>query len=162
MGDVMKPAEEAYWKQFKEEHNLPNAVFGSAWAFGASASQADELAQLTLTGEKNATASAYELYQLEGEPLPTANSCYDILLDGSGNPVAVLCTKEVSVVPYHKVDSAHAYAEGEGDKSLETWRRTHEEFFQRDFPEVGENVDFSRLHVVLEKFEVVYALPLAA
>lgn len=66
MGDVMKPVEEAYWNQFKEEHNLPNAVFGSAWAFGASQSQADELARLTLAGEKTATASAYELYQLEG------------------------------------------------------------------------------------------------
>lgn len=51
-GDVMKPVEEAYWNQFKEEHNLPNAVFGSAWAFGASQSQADELARLTLAGEK--------------------------------------------------------------------------------------------------------------
>ena len=38
-----------------------------AWAFGV---EADLLADLVLRGEKTATASAYDLYALEDEPLP--------------------------------------------------------------------------------------------
>ena len=40
-----------------------------AWSFG---SDADGLAALVLAGKKTATASAYPLYELEGEPLPQA------------------------------------------------------------------------------------------
>lgn len=38
-----------------------------AWTFGV---EADTLAGLVLKGEKTATASAYDLYALEDEPLP--------------------------------------------------------------------------------------------
>lgn len=38
-----------------------------AWAFGVDP---DLLADLVFTGEKTATASAYDLYSLEDEPLP--------------------------------------------------------------------------------------------
>ena len=40
-----------------------------AWAFGV---EADLLADLVLKGEKTATASAYDLYAVEDEPLPHA------------------------------------------------------------------------------------------
>ena len=50
-----------------------------AWAFGTLA---DQLADLVIRGEKTATASAYELYKLENEPLPQVGS-FDVILDKS-------------------------------------------------------------------------------
>ena len=46
-----------------------------AWAFGVDA---DLLADLVLKGEKTATASAYDLYALEDEPLPQEET-FDVI-----------------------------------------------------------------------------------
>lgn len=54
------------WNKYKQV----NPAIGDevdAWAFGADP---DLLAQLVLEGAKTATASAYDLYELENEPLP--------------------------------------------------------------------------------------------
>lgn len=77
---------------------LINPTAGSqpeAWAFGA---EADRLAGLVLAGQKTATSSAYDLYQLAGEELPKVGG-YDILLDGQGQALAVLATRKVYVCP---------------------------------------------------------------
>ena len=58
----------AMWQAYKKINPEIGDVI-DAWAFGA---MADELADLVLRGEKTATASAYELYKLENEPLPQA------------------------------------------------------------------------------------------
>ena len=48
-----------------------------AWAFGV---EPDLLAELVFKGEKTATASAYDLYALEDEPLPQEGP-FDVILD---------------------------------------------------------------------------------
>ena len=97
-----------------------------AWAFGASA---DELADLVLRGEKTATASAYELYKLENEPLPQAGS-FDVILDSQERAVCIIEITKVSVLPFNEVSADHAFKEGEGDKSLAYWQQVHEAFSQ--------------------------------
>lgn len=54
-----------------------------AWAFGV---EADLLADLVLKGEKMATASAYDLYALEGESLPQEGR-FDVILDSQNQAV---------------------------------------------------------------------------
>ena len=54
------------WNAYKKINpSIGDAI--DAWAFGV---EADLLADLVLKGEKSATASAYDLYALEAEPLP--------------------------------------------------------------------------------------------
>ena len=48
-----------------------------AWAFGVDP---DLLAELVFKGEKTATASAYDLYAVEDEPLPQEGT-FDVILD---------------------------------------------------------------------------------
>ena len=50
-----------------------------AWAFGV---EADLLADLVLKGEKTATASAYDLYAVDNDPLPQEGT-FDVILDSS-------------------------------------------------------------------------------
>ena len=124
-----------------------------AWAFG---DLADELADLVLRGEKTATASAYELYKLENEPLPQAGS-FDVILDSQDKAVCIVKITKVSVVPFYQVSAEHAFKEGEGDKSLAYWQQVHQEFFTECLAEAG--LEFSQeTGVVLEEFRKVYPL----
>ena len=126
-----------------------------AWAFGVSA---DDLANLVVRGEKTATASAYELYKLENEPLPQAGS-FDVILDSQDRAVCIIEITKVSVLPFNQVSADHAFKEGEGDKSLTYWQRVHQEFFTKCLAEAG--LEFSsETGVVLEEFRKVYPLDL--
>jgi uncharacterized protein YhfF len=61
----------------------------------------------------------------------------------------------VDVVPFADVDAEFAAIEGEGDGSLEYWRRAHEAFFGRECKRIGRAPE-PRMPVVCERFEVVY------
>ena len=124
-----------------------------AWAFGVDA---DFLADLVLRGEKTATASAYDLYALEGEPLPQEGK-FDVILDSQNQAVCIVEIKKVSVQPFNQVSAQHAFKEGEGDKSLAYWRQVHEDFFTDCLGEAG--LTFTPdSKVVLEEFRKVYPL----
>lgn len=97
-----------------------------AWAFGV---QPDLLAKLVLEGTKTATASAYDLYSLDQEPLPQVGT-YDVVLGGQGQAVCIIQITKVEVLPFNQVSAEHAYKEGEGDRSLDWWRQAHQDFFQ--------------------------------
>jgi uncharacterized protein YhfF len=124
-----------------------------AWAFGAGAEQADELLTLVLEGTKTATASALWDFEAEDEPLPEPGTM-SIILDGSGEPRALIETTDVEIVPFDEVDAEHAHLEGEGDRSLEYWRDVH----QRFFTEVAthEHGFSPTMPVVCERFRVLY------
>jgi uncharacterized protein YhfF len=157
-----KSAVEAFWElaRFHAKLNSAPTYFGPttlevvpppAWAFGASAEEADELLGLVLAGDKTATASALWDYEAEGEALPEVGSL-SILLDGHDHPRALINTTNVTVVPFDEVDEEHARLEGEGDRSLAFWREAHERFFGR----VSRRGFEPDMPVVLERFEVVY------
>lgn len=122
-----------------------------AWAYGDAP---DELAALTLRGVKRATSSAHALYAAEGEPLPETGA-YSVILNSREEAVCVIRTTAVTIVPYCRVSAAFAAMEGEGDRSLEHWRKVHESFFTRELARAG--LLFTQdTPVVCEEFEVVY------
>ena len=140
------------WNQYKKI----NASIGDeidAWAFGV---EADLLADLVLKGVKTATASAYDLYALEDEPLPQEGT-FDVILDSQDQAVCIVEITKVSVEPFNQVSADHAFKEGEGDKSLAYWRQVHEDFFARWLREAG--LTFTpNSKGVLEEFRKVYSL----
>lgn len=94
------------------------------------------LAQLVLEGTKTATASAYDLYAVDNDPLPEVGS-YDVVLDSQDQAVCIIQIKKVSVVPFNQVSAEHAFKEGEGDRTLAYWRDVHENFFKPYYNEYG-------------------------
>lgn len=113
----------AYWGPSELDSLRPPA---SSW--GGTREVADEIAHLIVEGTKTATASALWGWEAAGEDLPRRGDL-EIVLDGSGHPRALVMTTAVAVVPFDEVDAEHAFAEGEGDRSLAHWRRVHEAFF---------------------------------
>ena len=122
-----------------------------AWAFGVDA---DLLADLVLRGEKTATASAYDLYALEDEPLPQEGN-FDVILDSQNQAVCIVEITRVSVQPFNQVSAQHAF--NEGDKSLAYWRQVHEDCFAEWMREAGLTFTHES-KVVLEEFRKVYPL----
>ena len=131
------------WQAFSETTGIEDTY--EAWAFGCNA---DELAQLVLTGRKTATSSLYFWYERENLELPKEES-YSIVLDSKDNAVCIIKTIKVSVVPFCEVSAEHAWKEGEGDSSLAYWRCVHEAFFQSELEE--QPFDPS-MNVVCEEF----------
>ena len=127
-----------------------------AWAFGATAEQAYELLPLVLSGVKTGTASSLWDYEASGDPLPHTGEL-SIVLDGSGAPRAVIETLTVRTVRFDEVDAAHAWAEGEGDRTLEYWRAVHERFW-REHSENSRGFA-AEMPVVCERFRLVYPAP---
>lgn len=124
-----------------------------AWSFGATPQQADELGALVVNGTKTATAAALWDYQAAAEPLPEVGTM-GIITDSAGEPLALIVTTRVDVVPFDQVDADHAWAEGEGDRSLQHWREVHQWFFT-EYAEHDRGFS-PQMPVVLERFEVLY------
>ncbi|MFJ5771539.1 ASCH domain-containing protein [Psychrobacillus sp. NPDC093180] len=137
-----------YWTSFWEGKEMPESV--SAWQFGGSP---DELVQLVVDGVKSATCSGHIFYEIENEALPKVDD-YSIVLNSKDEPICIIRTSEVSIMPMNEVSVDFAYAEGEGDRSYKYWRDVHIEFFTKELKEVG--ITFSEdMLLVCERFELI-------
>lgn len=116
------------------------------WKFGTDN---DKLVELVLKGEKRATTSLYKEYILEGEEIPKVGERSIILFD-DGREACLIENVEVMVTEFKNITEELAFIEGEGDKSLDYYRREH----IRIFKEIdGEFNDSSK--VVFEIFKVI-------
>ena len=117
-----------YWSDFCAATGVDPGQRYDVFAFGDAPQMADELAELVLHGPKRATAGL--LADFDNEPMPEVGA-HSIVLGGDGQPLCVIRTTEVRVLPFREVDEAFAWEEGEGDRSLAYWREAHLEFFAR-------------------------------
>jgi uncharacterized protein YhfF len=136
---------ERFWRAFVAATGVDGDY--TAWAFG---DDADALARLVKIGTKRATTSLFSEYEAEQEPLPEPGNL-SVILNSSGEPTCVIRTTRVDVSRFGDVDAEFAREEGEGDGSLEYWRRTHERFFAS----LGSAADDDTM-VVLERFELLW------
>lgn len=125
-----------------------------AWSFGNTPELADRLGALAAQGVKTATSSLLWEYQAEGEALPQAGELV-IILDGAGQPLCMVEYLEVKVCPFDQVSEAHAFAEGEGDRSLAYWRAVHWAVYEQSCAALGLAPQPS-MPVVCERFRVVH------
>lgn len=127
----------------------------SSWYFCDNKEDADYLAELVVKDTKRATASLYLGYEYEKEEVPKAGD-YCIITDWEGIAVCVIEVVKVDIVPYIEVTEEFAATEGEGDKSLEHWRKVHWEFFFREMKILGKEPEEDML-VVCEEFRKVFS-----
>lgn len=144
---------EEFWQECRRSvAGLPESA-PPAWSFGRHPAEAEALLALVLAGVKTATSSALDEYEREREPIPRAGDL-GIVLDGSGHPSVLLRTTAVAIVPFAQVPASHAFDEGEGDRSLASWREIHRDFWGGDLRNGGRFDD--GMLVVCERFEVLH------
>lgn len=124
-----------------------------AWHFGDSLELADELVQLVLSGVKTATCSSRSSFQQEFErgEAPCVGS-YNIILNGTGQPMCVIQTVRMQLIRFCDVPSELASKEGEGDLSLAYWREGHKRYFER------EGTYSEEMELIFEEFELIEVL----
>jgi uncharacterized protein YhfF len=116
------------------------------FAFGDGPALADKLVDLVVAGRKTATCMTPD-----NPDRPQVGERW-IVLDGRGEPACVIETVELTERRFEDVDEAFARDEGEGDRTLKTWRRNHRIYFGR----LGKYEDGMTL--VCERFRLVEVL----
>lgn len=106
---------------------------------------ADELLYLVIQGQKTATSWAVIHDILDGE---TVGGRMEIK-DSKGIPRVIIETTELTRKRFTEVDEDFARDEGEGDLSLEYWRKEHEAYFKR------EGTFSEDMEVYCQRFKVV-------
>ena len=150
---VLTPDQRAFWTRFQaatgETDDAPRYVD----AFGDAPDMQNALAALVIAGEKRASAALDRWYS--GETRPRRGDLA-LILNGRGEPVCVIRTTGVDVMPVSEVSADFAFEEGEGDKTLEWWRDAHRAFWRREAEREG--FEYSDdLEVCCERFELVWA-----
>lgn len=143
------------WKTFSQENadyninDVPDSFY-----FCDNQKDADECAELVVRRIKQATAGALRTYEVENERLPKVSDLF-IITDWDGQARAIIRTTKVEEVAYNKVSAEFAETEGEGDKSIEYWRRVHWDFFTREMKEYGEEPTENMI-ILCEYFETIW------
>ena len=139
-----------FWAEFVAARAI-EAPF-TAWHFGADddPKMQTELAALVVEGPKRATAGVLAEYEAENESLPQVGD-YSVILDGAGDPMCIILTTSIEIRAFGEVDEDFAWTEGEGDRTLEWWRRAHSEFFASVGVTINEDTQ-----MILERFDLVW------
>ena len=125
--------------------------------YGDSAALSEELLALIRQGRKRAGTGLVWGLEADHDPMPQVGDI-EIVLDHRNEPALVTRITQVSVVPYAEVTAEYAAIEGEGDSSLDYWRRAHWAFFSRECQRIGREPSESML-VVCSVFELLNIVP---
>lgn len=142
-----------FWKRAKQVTGI-EGDFADAWGFGDNPELMDELLGYIKQGIKRTSTGLVKENELEGWPEPKLGD-YDVILDGAGKPVLVIETVSLRRVKYRDVEAEHAYWEGEGDRTLETYFKEHDKYYMRRGEALGFTFNKDML-VDLSRFEIVY------
>ena len=129
---------EVFWQNFLDKHEL-DMLMPDVWMFGDGSSEmGNRLGQLVVSGRKTATCSSLDIYKMEEEQLPKAGQ-YDIILDGQSQPLAIIRTTKVEIMPMNKVSESFAQAEGEGDLTLDYCMKSMRGSLKKNWPPISYN-----------------------
>ncbi|MCQ2573974.1 MAG: ASCH domain-containing protein [Treponema sp.] len=143
-----------FWARFLKENKLPDTTpFGGELTYANDEQDFASVLALILCGKKTAQFSALAGYHIDNEPLPHKSEYY-VLNNWKGEPVAVIKTINVEILPFEEVTWEMAQKEG-ADEDLNGFRSRYTEFFREDSDITG--YDFSpEMPVVFEEFEVIW------
>ncbi|MEX2149753.1 MAG: ASCH domain-containing protein [Steroidobacteraceae bacterium] len=156
-GLPMSEAARTYWVDCAAGINEPADRPLRARKFGSTPEMNDRLLGLVLAGEKTITSTSPWLYDEDLQATP-ATGDYWVVMDGAGNPGAVLRTTGVKTLPMNEVTEQDSQHEGRSVRSIEEWRKVHWNFFTRVLAPLGKTPT-ADMPVTLEYFEVVCPRP---
>ncbi len=143
------------WGDFLDKHlefaseDAPKVIH-----FCDNEKDANTCVDLVCKDVKRATSHSLLGLQLRREELPKIGD-FAVVTDWSGKAKSVIRTTSVRLIPFFSVREEHARLEGEGDKSLEYWKKTHWDYYTRELEEFG-RTPLESMIVVFEEFENLF------
>jgi uncharacterized protein YhfF len=125
--------------------------------YGDTAELSNELTGLIKSGRKRAGTGLLWAYESDGEPIAKAGDI-EIVVDHRNRPVLITRIVSSEVIAFNEVSAEYAAIEGEGDGSLEYWRKGHGNFFSRECRRIGRE-PMQTMPVICNVFEVLHVLP---
>jgi uncharacterized protein YhfF len=125
-------------------------------AYGDSPQLSAELLALIRSGRKRAGTGLLWAMEADNESMPVVGEI-EVVVDHRSQPALVTRIASVEVVSYDEVTAEYAAIEGEGDGSLEYWRKAHWAFFSRECQRIGRRPT-EAMPVVCSVFEVLHVL----
>lgn len=107
-----------------------------------------------LAGTKTATGSALWSYEANGKRLPEVGDHW-VVTAGADDPVCIIETTEVRILPFDEVGADYARDGGEGDRSLASWRDIYWRYLVSEGSRIGREPS-PKAPLVMERFRVVY------
>ncbi|UJH68870.1 ASCH domain-containing protein [Allomuricauda sp. SCSIO 65647] len=143
------------WGDFLDAHlEFANEDAPRVVHFCDNEKDANKCADLVCKDIKRATSHSLLGLQLRGEPLPQIGD-FVVVTDWSGKAKCLIRTTSVKLLPYFAIHAEHARLEGEGDKSLDYWRKVHWDYYTRELEPFG-RVPRESMIIVFERFERVF------
>jgi len=126
-------------------------------SYGDSPELSEELLALIRSGRKRAGTGLLWAYEVDDQALPQEGAI-EIVIDHNNQPALVTRLVRVEIVAYSDVTAEYAALEGEGDGSLEYWRKAHWAFFSRECQRIGREPT-QDMPVICSVFEVLNVVP---
>lgn len=144
-----------YWKEFQKNNpEYINTPQPQSFFFCDNKKDADECAELVVKKIKQATSPSAWWFKKNNESFPKIGDLA-IVTNWNGEPKAIIRTKKTEVVKFKDITPKYAYTEGEGDKTLEYWKKTHWEYYTNEMKEFNESPS-EDMEIVCEYFETIW------
>ncbi|WP_127716862.1 ASCH domain-containing protein [Halobacteriovorax sp. HLS] len=150
----MKSITDIFWNKYLDTIGSPLGDAHVEISIAGNIEIADELLNLFLQGKKTAGSGLVKDFILAEDDLPKVGN-YWMILDSKEVPRCIVKTVKVERNLFKDISCEIAKAEGEGDLSVEYWKKVHRSFFTPYLEQWGiTNLDEEE--VVTEFFELVY------
>lgn len=144
-----------YWKDF-QEYNPEYLTLSEpqSFCFCDNKKDADECAELVIKKIKQATSPSFWSFSKNNEPLPKIDDL-SIVTNWDNKPKAIIKTTKIEIVKFKNITADYAFIEGEGDKSLEYWKKVHWNYYKKEMKEFNEYPN-EEMDIVCEYFETIW------
>ena len=151
-----------YWKQYL--NSLPGGIphqsaYADSFYFGTNRQDAHQISKLVLSGTKTATGSVKWSFEADEKPEPRAGDL-SVITNGGDDPVCIIETTEVRIIPFDEVEEDYAVDGGERDRTLDSWRAMYWDHIISECARIGRSPS-KKTPLIMERFRVVYSEVLA-
>lgn len=141
-----------YKKKIKQTFSIPNSQKISIYSLGDTDELAESLGKLVVDGVKTASTSGYRLY--ESGPIPKEGDI-SIITDNHHHPICTIKNTTVKTIAFNEITEEDVRKEGEGDLSLDSWKRDHQQFLTPYYQKYL-GIDFTESEIIVhEEFQVI-------
>ena len=145
----------SYWKEFQNKNSEYNNIQQPpSFFFCDNKKDADECAELVVRKIKQATSPSVWWFKKNNEPFPKIGDLA-IVTNWNGVPKAIIRTTKVEIVKFKNITSEYAQVEGEGDQTLNYWKKTHWDYYTNEMKEFNEYPS-EEMEIVCEYFETIW------